>query len=176
MAQISRWIPESWRESLVHLYNDIHDIVEHWLPRRDGAMHTRDSAVTVRHVEPSEERGPYGSSPFFVGRGPNLEIDETDNDLLVIAELPGLDPDDFAIEISGERLVIRGEKKQESTRSGHGYTYSERRYGAFARALRLPCEIDTGNAKATYKQGVLRVTSPKTARAKASRVKVRVQG
>jgi HSP20 family protein len=176
MTQLSRWIPETWWESLTHLYNDIHAIVERWLPRRDGAMHTRDSAVTVRHAEPAEERGLYGSSPFVVGRGPHLGIDETDNDVLVTAELPGLDPDDFAIEITGERLVIRGEKKQESTRSGHGYTYSERRYGAFARALQLPCEIDTDNAKATYKQGVLRLTLPKTARAKASRVKVRVQG
>jgi HSP20 family protein len=176
MAQLSRWIPEGWRESLAHLYNEIHDIVEHWLPRRDGAMQTRDSAVAIRHVEPVEERGLYGSSPFLVGRGPHLEIDETDNDLLVTAELPGLDPNDFAIEITGERLVIRGEKRQESTRSGRGYTYSERRYGAFARALRLPCEIDTDNAKATYQQGVLRIALPKTARAKASRVKVRVQG
>jgi HSP20 family protein len=176
MAQLSRWIPESWRESLTHLYKDIHDMVKHWLPRRDGARHTRDRTVAVRHVEPTEERGLYGPSPFLVGRGPHLEIDETDNDLLVTAELPGLDPNDFAIEITGERLVIRGEKRQESTRSGYGYTYSERRYGTFARALRLPCEIDTGNTKATYKQGVLRLTLPKTARAKASRIKVRVQG
>jgi HSP20 family protein len=176
MAQLSRWIPESWRESLTHLYDDIHDIVERWLPRRDDHMHTRDHAVPVRHVEPVVERGLYGASSFFAGSGPYFEIDETDNEVVVTAELPGLEPDDFAIEITGERLVIRGEKKQESSRSGRGYTYSERRYGAFARALQLPCEIDTDKAKATYKHGVLHVTLPKTARAKASRVKVRVQG
>jgi HSP20 family protein len=176
MAQLPHWIPESWRESLAHLRDEVHEIVERWLPRQDGPVPTRDRAVTVRRVEPAEAHGLYGSSPLFVGSGPNVEFDESDSDLLVTAELPGLDPDDFTIEISGERLVIRGEKKQEATRSGRGYTYSERRYGAFARTLRLPCEIDPDNAKATYKQGVLRVTLPKTARAKTSRVKVRVQG
>jgi HSP20 family protein len=176
MAQLSHWIPESWRESLTHLRNEIHDIVERWLPRRDAPTPTHDGAVTVRNVAPVEAHGLYGSSSFFRGHGLNIELDETDDDLRVTAELPGLDPNDFTIEISGERLLIRGEKKQESTRSGRGFTYSERRYGAFARVLQLPCEINTDNAKATYKQGVLRITLPKTAQAKASRVKVRIQG
>lgn len=99
-----------------------------------------------------------------------------DDALLVTAELPGFDRDDFTVEVTGERLVIRGEKKQTSTRNGQGYTYTERRYGAFARAMRLPCEVETDKAQATYKNGILRLTLPKTARARASRVKVRVRG
>ena len=146
MAQLSHWLPESWRESFAHLRDDLYDIAERWLPRRHRGTHAAHDVLPVRHQQPQDDFD--GSPAAFLTRSPSLEIDETDDELLVTTELPGLDPDDFAIEVTGERLVIRGEKKQESTRSGRGFTYSERRYGAFARALQLPCEIDTDNAKA----------------------------
>jgi hypothetical protein len=78
--------------------------------------------------------------------------------------------------LSGERLIIRGEQKQSSERHGRDYYYAERSYGAFMRILPLPCEVDAEHAQARYKNGVLRVTLPKTAQAKSKRVKVQVRG
>ena len=71
--------------------------------------------------------------------------------------------------------MIRGEKKSQSNRTDHGYTYSERRYSSFARALQLPCEVDPDRAQARYKHGVLRVVVPKSERTRAKRVKIHVQ-
>lgn len=122
MTQRTHWIPEHWRDALAHLRDDIHDIVERWLPRSHGP-----------------------------GTSANAN---------------------FAVEITGERLMIRGEKKHESRRSGRGYRYQERHYGALARVLRLPCEVDADKAQANYRRGVLRVTLPKTERAKAKQVEI----
>ena len=75
----------------------------------------------------------------------------------------------------GERLVVRGEQKQSSEQDGHEDD-TERGYGAFIRILPLPRAVDAEHAQAHYKNGVLRVTLPKTAQAKTRRVKVQVRG
>jgi HSP20 family protein len=105
-----------------------------------------------------------------------MDIEETDTEIIVTAELPGLDKDDFTVDISGNRLRIRGEKKRSSEKQEHGYYYAERSYGAFARTVPLPCDIDADRATATSKNGTLRITLPKTEQAKANRIKVQVQG
>jgi HSP20 family protein len=78
---------------------------------------------------------------------------------------------------SASRSVVRAwpseaRKKHETHREEHGFRYQERRYGAFARAIPLPCEVDADKAQANYDRGVLRITLPKTERAKAKRVKI----
>lgn len=116
----------------------------------------------------------WSPSQLFVS-SPTIDVDETTDDVVVTADLPGLAPEDFAVEITGERLVIRGEKKHAVNRTGYGYTYSEQRYGAFVRALHLPCEVDSDKAQANYQHGVLRVVLPKSEGAKAKRVHIDVQ-
>ena len=175
MEQLSRWMPANWRTSLAQLRDEIHGIVERWLPGRHNDSSTRNGNVPMRYGEIVEENPFWAPSRFMVS-SPRLAVDETDDAVVVTAELPGHDPNDFAVEISAERLVIRGEKQHETHRTGRGYTYSQRRYGAFAQALRLPCEVDPDRAQATYKHGVLRVTMPKTARARARQMKIAIQG
>lgn len=175
MTQFTQWIPESWRQTLAHLRDEMHEIVERWLPRRDRHMDSRYEAVTVQRVAQVEQPATCWSPSPFLSQGQSIDVDETDDAVVLIAEFPGLAPKDFSVQVTGERVVIRGEKKHASSRTGHNYSYSERRYGAFAQALRLPCEVDPDQAKATYTHGLLRVTLPKTARAKASRRKIRVQ-
>lgn len=173
MSQLTHWMPERWRESLAHLRDDIHNAVERWFPGRHGSTPSNGS-VPVEYVgrEPVESlRSP--SSIFASSLA--IDVDETDDAVQVTADVPGLDPKDFTVEISGQRLVIRGEKKHESHRSERGYRYSERSYGAFARVLPLPCEVVSDQAQAKYTQGVLRITLPKTEQAKAKRVRIRVQ-
>jgi HSP20 family protein len=174
MEQLTRWIPENWRTSLAQLRDEIHSIVERWLPRRHNDSSTRNGNVPMHHGEIVED-SPFWAPSQFMVNNPRLAVDETNDAVLVTAELPGHDPNDFAVEITAERLVIRGGKQHETHRTGRGYTYSKRQYGAFAQALRLPCEIDPNKAQATYKHGVLRVTMPKTAHARARRMKIAIQ-
>ena len=175
MEQLTRWIPENWRTSLAQLRDEMHGIVERWLSRRHNDSSPRNGNVPMRYSEVVEE-SPFWVPSRFMVSSPKLDVDEIDDEVVVTAELPGHDPEDFAVEITAERLVIRGEKQHETQRTGRGYTYSQRRYGAFAQALRLPCEVDPDRAQATYKHGVLRVTMPKTARARARRMKIAIQG
>lgn len=181
MAQLTHWIPERWREALAGLRDDINEIAERWLPERWLPGQRNDRSTFNGHV-PSHSRaeqevvGENGFLPLSVASRTAIDLNETDDEIVVTADLPGLEPQDFNVEITKERLVIRGEKRQEARRQEHGYHYQERRYGAFARAIRLPCEIDVEQARANYKRGILRVTLPKTARAKARRVKIQITG
>jgi HSP20 family protein len=176
MKQLTHWIPEGWRETLANLRDDIYDVAERWLPRRHHREATQNGTVLVRSSEPMDVMETFWAPSRLFASSPVIDVDETDDEVVVTAELPGLDPDDFVVEITGERMVIRGEKKHQASHTRRGYTYSERRYGAFARALQLPCEVDVDKAKARYNRGILRVVLPKTEHAKATRVKIQAQG
>lgn len=168
------FIPDRWRQALGHLRSSIHQSLNRWWHDGHQAEDARPGALVTRPA--AELVGRDASRLLFADRGPVVDIDESDDDVMVSAELPGLERDDFSVEVSGERLVIRGEKKQTSERQERGFTYTERRYGAFARAIPLPCEINTDKVTACYKDGVLRIILPKTAEAKSRRVTIQVSG
>lgn len=91
---------------------------------------------------------------------PQIDLVEEGDVLRVTAELPGLDPSkDFEVELIGDRLTLKGEKRLESEDRRRGYV--ERAYGSFHRAIQLPCEVDPDQVSAAYKDGVLTVTLPK---------------
>jgi HSP20 family protein len=92
---------------------------------------------------------------------PSLEVNATENELRISAELPGLDPKDVEVLVEGDVLTIRGEKKSETEDKGRHF--SERYYGRFERSLRLPFEVEDDKAEASFKNGVLTVTLPKSA-------------
>lgn len=94
---------------------------------------------------------------------PRVELGETDKELRITAELPGLDEKDIDITIEEGVLTLRGEKRSEIEEKDRGY--SERSYGRFERRLGLPKGIDRDGANAAFKNGVLTVTLPKTAAA-----------
>lgn len=94
--------------------------------------------------------------------GPTLEVGETDTEYLVTAELPGLGKDDVEIVCQDGVLRIRGEKRGENR---DGRTFSERWFGRFERRVALP-DVDDGQAEATFQDGLLRITLPKSERAK----------
>jgi HSP20 family protein len=103
------------------------------------------------------------------------EVSDNDDEIEVMLEIPGLEPGDFALEVVGDVLVVRGEKKisREQTR-GH-YYIMERAYGQFERAIRLPAAVDDAGAKAKYRRGVLTITLPKSCAARAHRIVVDAQ-
>lgn len=92
---------------------------------------------------------------------PRVDIAETDKEIRVVAELPGLDEKDVVVEIDDETLTIRGERKEEHEEKGRNWIRTERSYGAFHRVIPLPGAVQEGQAKARFKKGVLTVTLPR---------------
>ena len=91
---------------------------------------------------------------------PQVEIFERNGDLVLRADLPGLDRDDVKVELADGALTIEGERRGEHEEKGEGFYRSERSYGRFYRRLPLPEGVRTDNATATFNNGVLEVTMP----------------
>ena len=91
--------------------------------------------------------------------GPVAELEEDENEVLITAEMPGLEKEDFKVELLGDRLTIRGEKKAERKEHKRGYRFAEARYGAFRRTFLLPCAVKADEIKAEFKNGELRCAS-----------------
>lgn len=104
---------------------------------------------------------------------PALDVAEREDSVIVKAELPGMKPDDINVSVQGNTLSITGEKKEETEESREGYYHCERHFGSFRRDLVLPTDVDPENVEAASKEGVLTITMPKTAAAKAKAVKVK---
>jgi HSP20 family protein len=119
-------------------------------------------------------------TPFDFGRGfartlewPNIEVDETEKELKVIAELPGLEEKDIEVDLANNVLVIKGEKKTETEDKER--LFSERYYGRLER--RIPVEdIEEDKVHATFRNGVLTVTMPKSAQARRQVKRITVNG
>ncbi len=106
---------------------------------------------------------------------PALDVSETKNDIVVKTEVPGLDPKEIDISLSDGILTIRGEKKQEKEEKEENYHLIERSFGTFSRSIRLPREVQSDKINATYKNGVLKVTLPKSEEAKKKEIKIKVE-
>lgn len=109
----------------------------------------------------------FGLSSFGNGDGfgwPQVEVVDRDKEVRVTAELPGLEEKDVEIRVEDNVLVLRGEKRTEfDDEERH---YSERSYGRFERQVALPAEVEDERANATFRNGVLTITLPKTERAR----------
>ncbi len=107
--------------------------------------------------------------------GPPVDVEETDEEIIVRAELPGMNKDDIKVSVMGDVLTINGERKHESEQKGKTFHRVERLYGKFQRSLTLPCEVESEKAKASYKNGVLELTLPKTARTKSREITIKAE-
>jgi HSP20 family protein len=104
---------------------------------------------------------------------PTMDISETDKEMEITAELPGLEQGDVQITVADGVLTIRGEKKSEREEKDKSYRLVERSYGAFSRSVELPAGADPAAVKAVMAKGVLTVTIPKPAAKNATRIEVR---
>ena len=93
---------------------------------------------------------------------PRVDVEDTGKEITVTAELPGMDREDIEVSITKEHLTLRGEKKTEKTVNKKGYHRVERAFGSFARSIPLPVEVKTDDIKATFKNGLLTISLPKT--------------
>jgi len=102
------------------------------------------------------------------------EVFDDDDRVVVRVEAPGLDKNDFDLQVVGNYLVVRGEKRIERERTEGRYHVQECAFGRFERAIALPDEVETGKAKAEYKKGVLRVELPRSVSRRRHTIKVDV--
>jgi HSP20 family protein len=111
------------------------------------------------------------------GRGntnwvPLADIYETDSDLIVRAELPGVDPKMVDLRVENNALTIRGERPFEQKVDKEHYHRLERSYGAFSRSFALPATVDADKIRAQYRDGILNLTLPKSEKAKPKRIQI----
>lgn len=104
---------------------------------------------------------------------PAMDIYEDDNNFVASIEVPGMEPDDIEINVSGNTLTVSGEKKEESESRREGVYRSERRYGRFFRALELPDGVDADNVAAEYDNGVLKLRIPHSEARQPKRISVK---
>lgn len=99
--------------------------------------------------------------PFLGDFHIKLDLKDNDQDIVLTAEIPGVQQKDIEISLNNETLTIKGEKKEVKEETEKGYYRSERSYGSFQRMIPLPCGIDKDKVQATYDNGVLKVVMPK---------------
>jgi len=104
---------------------------------------------------------------------PRMDIAETDKDIEITAELPGLEEKDVQVNVADNVLTIKGEKKAEKEQKEKNYHMVERSYGSFYRALNLPTGVSAEAIKANLSNGVLKVTVPKPAAAQPKKIEVK---
>ncbi len=106
---------------------------------------------------------------------PTVDVAETDENIVVTAELPGVKQNDVEITVVNDVLTLKGEKKEEKEIKKENYHRIERSYGSFQRSITLPTGVQADKAKASYKDGVLTVTIPKVEEAKPKSIKINVE-
>lgn len=106
---------------------------------------------------------------------PKVDVKEQDKDIVVSAELPGLDQKDIDVTVSKDSVRIAGEKKHEEEKEEKGYYRRETSYGTFERVIDLPTEIDEDKAEAEFSKGVLTIRLPKSEEAQAKQRKIKIK-
>jgi HSP20 family protein len=111
----------------------------------------------------------------FPARGlvPSIDLSETDKEIELTAELPGLEEKDVQLNVADNVLTIRGEKKNEREEKNKDYQLVERSYGSFTRSIQLPTGVNPDSIKAVMSKGVLRVTVPKPAPSQAKKIDIK---
>ena len=117
---------------------------------------------------------PAGSQGQGALLAPHMDVSETDKEIRIQTELPGVNENDIDVSLNEDVLTIRAEKKQERREEREGVHLRERSFGTFQRSLRLPFQVDAEQVQARFENGVLHVSLPKTAPQERSR-KIQVQ-
>lgn len=115
-------------------------------------------------------RGSFWETSFT----PAMDVVEEKDNFLVKVDLPGLTKDDITVTIHDSYLTIKGERRHEVEKKEANFYHRERTFGQFVRTLELPAHVDASKVQATFRDGVLHVTLPKTEEAKPKEIKVNV--
>jgi HSP20 family protein len=121
-------------------------------------------------MTPLEELGRWGD-----GLTPRVDIKEEDKEIIVSAELPGMDQKDIDLTVSNDSVRISGERRHEKEEEEKGFYRHERFCGPFDRVIDLPAEVDENKAEAEFSKGVLTIRLPKTEEAQAKQRKIKIK-
>jgi HSP20 family protein len=122
--------------------------------------------------EQESNRGGSSSDSYV----PRIESAVRDNTLWVKADLPGMDPQDIAVEVEGNRLTLRGQRKAEHEGSENGYVHREVQYGSFVRSFTIPQGVKAEDIQAKYHNGVLELSVPLPAEVLPKKVNIAIEG
>jgi HSP20 family protein len=148
------------------------NIIPHKLHNQEPARTSGQPLSLERLFESFFDDG-WSVSPGALAVVPALDMVEGEKEITVRAEIPGLDPQDIDIQVSGDVLSIAGEKKQQVQESRESWYHAERRFGQFRRVVRLPAAVDADKVSADYDNGVLVVHLPLSAESRPRRIEVR---
>lgn len=154
---ISRELSRTW-ENLTEGWHEL-------LSRSNEALTHFARKKDDEHAESSHSLPSFPRWGLLAG-----EVEETDKDILVRIEVPGVKKEDLQITIDGNMLYLSGEKRIERESHDSNYHIMERAYGAFHRAIPLPRNVTTDDAEATYKNGVLKIHLPKVSSEKVKNI------
>jgi HSP20 family protein len=104
---------------------------------------------------------------------PVLDVSETDKEIRIDCELPGMEEKDVELSLADNVLTIRGEKRAEREEKDNQFAFTERSYGAFSRSIELPAHVDPNKVKAKMSKGVLKITAPKIEAPNARRIEIK---
>jgi HSP20 family protein len=142
-----------------------------WEPYRDLVTAQRDFERLFRDAFSSQRGETELSTRSWA---PPVDIYETEEAIVLKAELPGVDPKDVEVRVEDNTLFLKGERKFEKEVKEQNYHRVERSYGSFARSFSLPNSISTDKVKAEFKDGMLTLTMPKREEAKPKTIKIDV--
>jgi len=115
-------------------------------------------------------------STFGPGAATPIDMYHTANDVVIRAALAGVKPEEVDITITGDTLTIKGETKAEQEIKREDYLYQEHRYGTFSRSVTLPSGLNSDKAEASFDNGILTLTIPKSEEIKPKQIKVKAKG
>ena len=166
----------------------IKDLVPKLGRRRDNALARRGEYDPLRDFKREMNHlfddffGDFPLAPLWGDRdlastafNPRVDVSETDQEVKVSAELPGMDEKDITVEMDDAAITIRGEKKAESEEKGQNWYSREQTYGSVYRVIPLPATVQGEKAKAKFKKGVLTITAPKREEEQAKRKAITIE-
>lgn len=147
--------------------------------KRDTQTAPEQSAMSLRQEMDEAFDRFFGSlarpGELWPGKfAPAIDISENDDEFVVKAELPGIAAKDLDVNLTGNLLTIKGEKKHEKEEKGENFHRVERSYGSFSRTVEIPGDVREDAVTAQYKDGVLNLKLPKTEESKSKRKKLKI--
>jgi len=114
-----------------------------------------------------------GFTPPFVHEFPAVNVWLGKDDVIVTAELPGMDPESIDISVAADTLTLSGSREKEALKEDENYHRQERNYSNFTRTLQLPYQVNAGKVSAKYEKGILRITLPRSEETKPKKISIK---
>lgn len=142
--------------------------------RWDPFLELEEMQTRLNRLFGSRQPSQTAEFPAFAGWSPAVDVQETDKEYLIKADLPDVKREDVRVELQEGMLAIEGERRQEKEETGKRFHKIEREYGKFVRRFAVPTEVDASKASAEFRDGVLSVHLPKSPIAKPKTITVKV--